>query len=47
MKNGYGEFRWSSGNVYKGNYKDDQRNGFGEMIWADGTRYIGEWKKGI
>lgn len=22
-KNGYGEFHWQSGNVYKGNYVDD------------------------
>jgi hypothetical protein len=22
-KNGYGTFTWESGNVYKGNYKDD------------------------
>jgi hypothetical protein len=25
MKNGLGEFSWSSGNKYKGNYIDDRR----------------------
>jgi len=24
-KNGYGEFHWQSGNVYKGTYVDDKR----------------------
>jgi hypothetical protein len=26
-KNGYGEFKWHSGNIYKGMYKDDERDG--------------------
>lgn len=42
-KNGYGEFKWASGTVYKGNYKDDERDGHGEMSWVDGSKYIGEW----
>lgn len=46
MKNGYGEFKWTSGNMYKGNYKSDLRDGHGEMTWSDGSKYIGEWKKG-
>jgi len=55
-ENGYGIFLWESGNVYKGNYKDDERDGFGEMFWTDGSiilrrmeeRHIAWlWKNGI
>lgn len=40
-KNGYGEFRWASGNVYKGLYENDERHGQGEMHWTDGSFYLG------
>jgi hypothetical protein len=43
MKNGYGEFYWQSGNIYKGEYKDDLRQGYGEMFWVDGYIYRGYW----
>lgn len=46
-KQGYGEFRWKSGNIYKGNYKNDLRNGYGEMSWTDGSVYKGNWVNGI
>ena len=46
-KQGYGEFRWSSGNLYKGNYKNDLRNGYGEMYWTDKSIYKGNWVNGI
>lgn len=23
LKHGYGEYKWASGNIYKGEYKDD------------------------
>jgi hypothetical protein len=45
-KHGYGIFSWESGNMYKGNYKDDERDGYGEMYWTDGTVYKGDWRKG-
>ena len=32
-------FKWESGNIYKGEYQDDERNGFGEMYWMDGSVY--------
>ena len=41
MKHGYGIFSWQSGNVYKGNYENDERNGYGEMSWTDGSVYKG------
>ena len=45
-KHGYGVFTWESGNMYKGNYVEDERDGYGEMYWTDGTVYKGQWKKG-
>ena len=41
MKNGYGIFKWKTGNLYKGEYRNDVREGFGEMNWIDGSKYIG------
>ena len=46
-KLGYGVFQWASGNVYKGEYKNDERDGYGEMYWTDGSCYQGEWVGGI
>lgn len=40
-------FTWPSGNLYKGQYKDDERDGHGEMRWTDGSYYIGQWVRGI
>ena len=34
------------GDVYKGNYKEDERHGYGEMYWKDGQLYKGDWKEG-
>lgn len=47
MKHGYGVYKWKSGNVYKGQFVNDQREGHGIMIWSDGTKYEGNWKNGI
>ena len=47
LKNGFGVFKWSSGNVYKGRYLEDERHGYGEMYWTDGSVYKGMWYKGI
>jgi len=30
-KCGNGVFKWASGNIYKGEFKNDEREGFGEM----------------
>ncbi len=40
-------FTWASGNIYKGEYKEDERDGYGEMKWTDGSVYQGEWNRGI
>lgn len=36
-KEGYGVFKWASGNVYEGMFKDDERHGKGKMTWTDGS----------
>jgi len=46
-KEGFGIFKWASGNKYIGHYKNDKREGIGQMMWTDGSIYIGEWKEGI
>jgi len=46
LKDGYGEYKWASGNIYKGMYKNDKRHGYGEMYWIDGSFYKGEWLNG-
>ena len=40
-------FRWASGNVYDGEFKDDERHGKGIMTWTDGSQYNGDWFRGI
>jgi MORN repeat len=47
VKDGYGEYRWASGNLYKGYYKSDKRHYYGEMSWNDGSVYKGEWYEGV
>jgi hypothetical protein len=42
-----GTFTWESGNIYHGNYINDERMGYGEMYWTDGSCYKGDWIKGI
>ena len=47
MKHGYGEFTWSSGSKFKGEYVKDKKRGYGEMYWADGSLYRGFWDNGV
>ena len=46
-KDGFGLFKWVSGNYYLGQFSNDEREGIGEMNWNDGSKYIGEWVQGI
>lgn len=46
-KEGFGVFRWASGNVYEGSFKGDERDGHGKMIWTDQSCYEGDWFRGI
>lgn len=42
--NGGGTGIWSSGSMYRGNWKDNNRHGQGTFEWADGVKYIGTYK---
>lgn len=45
-KQGMGIYRYSNGNIYNGNWKDDLKNGLGKMNYPNGACYEGEWMKG-
>lgn len=44
--NGGGEGVWSTGSIYKGQWKDNLRNGKGRYEWIDGQVYYGEYLMG-
>jgi hypothetical protein len=43
-KHGFGVYKWSSGDVYAGHFRDDDREGLGIYQWKDGGYYRGQWK---
>jgi hypothetical protein len=43
---GKGNFTWSDGRKYDGNYVDDKKDGYGVFTWPDGRRYEGNWSNG-
>lgn len=46
MANGTGTGIWeSTGGVYKGEWRNNQRHGLGVYTWADGEQYEGEFKE--
>jgi hypothetical protein len=44
---GYGVGLWSTGGIYKGEWKQGLRDGKGFYAWKDGEVYEGEWKQGM
>lgn len=42
-----GTFRWTDGDTYKGELKEDLPHGDGTYLGAKGSRYSGEWKDGL
>lgn len=40
---GYGTFKWSTGEIYVGYWQGGKRYGEGTNLFADGTRYSGMW----
>lgn len=44
MADGYGRLIHSDGDMYEGEWKEDQANGKGKYIHTDGSQYEGEWK---
>ena len=44
---GYGEYKYPSGNIYKGTWKNGKQDGLGEYRWADGSVNTGDVYFGI
>jgi hypothetical protein len=44
VRHGYGIFRWASGSVYYGQWKENNRDGYGYFKEANGSEYYGPWK---
>jgi hypothetical protein len=40
---GQGTYKYTSGNVYSGEWANGMMQGFGKMIYADGSSYEGTW----
>lgn len=38
-----GEYKWSDGRKYKGEWLDNNMHGKGEYIWTDGRMYVGDY----
>ena len=43
-ENGLGTYKWSNGDVYKGQWKDGNLNGVGTFKWPNGDVYTGQYK---
>lgn len=43
-ENGFGTWRWESGAIYIGEFKNKVRNGYGYYKFKNGDEYIGDWK---
>lgn len=43
---GFGEFHWTNGEVFKGNFKNDLKDGYGELDWGNGKIFKGNYKEG-
>ncbi len=43
---GYGIYKFDSGERYEGHYKNGLRNGYGIYTWPNGEAYAGEWFDG-
>jgi hypothetical protein len=42
--NCYGTFKFSNGDKYVGQFKDDKRHGQGTLTFSNGNKYVGEYK---
>lgn len=42
-RDGYGVYKWVSGQLYEGSFKNDKMNGKGKMSYPDGNTYEGDW----
>ena len=46
-KNGIGTYKFDSGNVYAGSWKNAKRDGQGTGTFANGDKYIGAWRDNL
>ncbi|MDO6855249.1 hypothetical protein Q4599_16775 [Cellulophaga lytica] len=44
-KGGYGIYKYSNGDSYKGYFKNSKRHGFGDYLWGN-IHYSGNWENG-
>jgi hypothetical protein len=45
--NGNGSYRWDNGDIYAGQWVNNNRTGYGRYDWADGSYYVGYFKDGM
>jgi len=45
-ENGFGTYKWQSGDKYVGEWKDRKFEGEGTYTYTSGAKYVGEWKNG-
>lgn len=41
------EKTWDIGNIYQGEWKNNQKHGYGIQVWAVGNKYEGDWANGL
>lgn len=42
--NGYGKFRYRSGAIYEGDFRQGKSNGKGILTFTNGNKYLGDWQ---
>uniref|UniRef100_A0A4X2LE19 MORN repeat-containing protein 4 n=1 Tax=Vombatus ursinus TaxID=29139 RepID=A0A4X2LE19_VOMUR len=42
-----GSFTYSSGEEYRGEWKEGRRHGIGQLMFADGGTYLGHFENGL
>ena len=47
MRNGFGNYFSSEGEIYSGNWKNDRIEGEGTFIYSDGRKYKGNFKNDV
>jgi hypothetical protein len=45
IRKGYGIYHYENGDVYEGEWDNNDKSGLGEYIYSDGSVYRGEWLK--
>ena len=46
-KTGKGQFSWSDGATYDGEFNENEIHGEGAYVWADGRKYVGLLAQGL